>query len=162
MAPLAARAASARVAARRAPIRVTAIEQSLGTRYTVDTLRRLVRRYPGRRFVWLMGADNLTDFYRWRDWRAIARIVPIAVVARPGYDGRLRAVRAMGWLRRFVHPPTHARQWTMWSPPAIVFLRLPPEPSSATAIRAVDPDWHARRSARRQPLRDMVTHRLIR
>ena len=161
MAPLAVRAASARRAARRAPIRVTAIERALGTRYTVDTLRKLVARYPGRRFVWLMGADNLADFHRWRDWRSIARIVPIAVIARPGYDGRLRAIRAMGWLRRFVHPPTHARQWTQWSPPAIVFLRLPPDSSSATAIRAADPDWHARRSARR-PVRDTVTHHLIR
>src|SRR3989337_1713762 len=46
-------------AARRAPIRPTAIEPRLGTRYTVDTLRELVRRYPNRRFIWLMGADNL-------------------------------------------------------------------------------------------------------
>lgn len=162
MAPLSARAASALAAARRARIRVTAIERDMGTRYTVDTLRRLVARFPKRRFVWLMGSDNLAEYHRWRDWRGIARIVPIAIIARQGYDGHLRAVRAMGWLRRFVHPPTHARQWTMWSPPAIVFLRLPPDPNSATAIRAADPDWHARRSARRQPVRDTVTHRLIR
>jgi len=171
MAPLPARAASARAAARRSPIRVTAIEQRLGTRYTADTLRRLIARYPRRRFVWLMGADNLRDFHRWRDWRGIAAIVPIAIVARPGYDRRLRAVRVMGWLRRFVHPPRQAREWTQWSPPAILFLRLPPDTSSATAIRAADPDWHASRfasdhssarSAPRHQVRDMLTHRLIR
>ena len=55
MAPLAARVRSARREARGAPIRVTAIERELGTRYTIDTLRALKRRYPKRRFVWLMG-----------------------------------------------------------------------------------------------------------
>ena len=76
MAPLSARVGAAREAARRAPIRVTAIEREFGTRFTVDTLKRLVRRYPRRRFVWLMGADNLAQFDRWKDWRAIARLMP--------------------------------------------------------------------------------------
>ncbi|MGI4949349.1 MAG: nicotinate (nicotinamide) nucleotide adenylyltransferase, partial [Janthinobacterium lividum] len=76
MAPLAARLASARRQARRAPIRATDVETRLGTRYTVDTLRALVRRYPRTRFVWLMGEDNLAQFHRWRDWRGIARTVP--------------------------------------------------------------------------------------
>jgi len=49
MAPLAARMASARRVARHAPIRVTAIERDLHTRYTVQTLSFLVRRYPKRR-----------------------------------------------------------------------------------------------------------------
>ena len=41
MAPLSARVRSAMVQAKRAPIRVTAIERELGTRYTVDTLAAL-------------------------------------------------------------------------------------------------------------------------
>ena len=43
MAPLAARFASALDMARRAPIRVTAIERELGTVYTAETLAKLVR-----------------------------------------------------------------------------------------------------------------------
>jgi nicotinic acid mononucleotide adenylyltransferase len=81
-----ARLASARKMARRAPIRATAIEAQMGTRYTIDTLRKLVRRYPNRRFIWIMGADNVANFTRWRRWRDIARLMPIAVIARPGYD----------------------------------------------------------------------------
>ena len=112
MAPLAARLASARGMARGAPIRASAIERELGTRYTVDTLRALVRRYPDRRFVWLMGADNLAQFHRWRDWRRIAALVPIAVVTRPGYGGAALKAPAWGWLRRFVRPAAMARNWT--------------------------------------------------
>lgn len=160
MAPLPARAASAQAQARRAPIRVTAIEREFGTRYTVDTLRRLIARHPRRRFIWLMGADNLATFHRWRDWRGIARLVPIAVIGRPGYMGGVRAVRVMGWLRWFVHPPERAKQWTTWSPPAILLLRLPPDPRSATAVRAADPHWH--RSAARRFTRDGLTRCTIR
>lgn len=159
MAPLAARLASARRAARRAPIRATAIERSLGTRYTVDTLTALVRRYPKMRFIWLMGADNLGEFHRWRDWRKIARLVPIAVIARPGYDGVTRTVRVMGWLRGFVRPARHARYWTKWRPPALVLLRFRPDPNSATRLRRADPLWHRRHTGR--AMRDGVTRRLI-
>lgn len=153
MAPFEVRLASARVMARRAPIRVSDFEARAGTRFTIDTLASLLSRHPRHRFVWLMGADTVAQFHHWKSWRNIARRIPIAVVARPGYDGPARAARAMGWLRRFVHPSSQARQWTQWSAPAILFLRLPPDRTSATAIRAHDPDWHRQpfKAARRLP-----------
>jgi nicotinate-nucleotide adenylyltransferase len=159
MAPLATRLVSAQRTARRARVRPTAIETELGTRYTIDTLRALVRRYPRRRFVWLMGADNLAQFHRWRDWRNIARTMPIAVVTRPGYYARALKAPAMGWLRRFVRPAAEARHWTRWSLPSLVLLRLPPDPTSATALRAADPDWHESimKSFHPKAVRDGVT-----
>ena len=164
MAPLAARLASARLMARRAPIRATAIERQLGTRYTVDTLAALVRLYPKRRFIWLMGGDNLAQFHRWRDWRRIAALVPIAVIARPGYAGEALAAPAMAWLRRFVRPAAGAKDWTDWSLPSLVLLSLPPDPTSATALRAAAPRWHeaVMKSSQNRSARDSVTRRPIR
>jgi len=156
MAPLPSRFASARAQARCAPIRVTALERELGTRYTVDTLKRLQRRWPKRRFVWLMGSDNLVQFSRWKDWRGIARIMPIAVIARPGYDGAAVASPAMAWLRRFRKPAAGLRIRKEWSAPALVLLRFDPDPRSATAIRQADPHWASRFPA--IGLRDGVTH----
>jgi nicotinate-nucleotide adenylyltransferase len=144
MAPFAARFASAQAMARHAPIRASAIELKLGTRYTVDTVRALTRLYPNKRFIWLMGADNLAQFDQWRDWRQIAREVPIAVVARPGYDGAARAAPAMGWLRRFIRPACQAKNWTKWRLPALVLLRFRPDPTSATRLRMADPAWQRR------------------
>lgn len=146
MAPLAARLASARAMAARAPIRATDLEARLGTRYTVDTATTIVRRHPKRRFIWLMGADNLAQFHQWRDWRTIARTLPIAVIARPGYDDDALADPAMGWLRRFQRPVRQASDWTEWSVPALVLLRFRPDPTSATRLRAADPAWHMRLS----------------
>lgn len=164
MAPLAARYASARRQSRNARIRVTAIERELGTRYTADTLRALRRRYPKRRFVWLMGADNLAQFHKWKDWRAIARYMPIAVIARPGYDDAAIASPAMAWLRRFRKPPSSLRDPERWSAPALVTLRFDPDARSATALRQADPDWArtiGMRDSRDLTIRDAVTHRPI-
>jgi nicotinate-nucleotide adenylyltransferase len=144
MAPLAVRLASARLMARQAPIRVSAIEVRLGTRYTVDTVDKLNRFYPKKRFIWLMGADNLVQFDQWRGWRKIAREVPIAVIARPGYDARAHAAPAMGWLRRFIRPAHQAKSWTKWRMPALVLLRFRPDPTSATRLRKADPAWQRR------------------
>ena len=159
MAPLPARLASAVRQSRRAPIRATAIERRLGSRYTVDTLRALVRRYPKRRFVWLMGSDNLAQFHRWKDWRAIARTMPIAVIARPGYDGAAVASPAMAWLRRYRVDAASFRSRGRWSAPALVYLRFDPDARSATAIRADNPNWAGAYEGR--PIRDQVTHQLI-
>ena len=142
MAPFATRFASARRMARGAPIRASDFEARLGTRFTIDTLRALQCRHPRHRFIWLMGSDTVAQFHHWKSWRNIVRRLPIAVIARPGYDGPARAARAMGWLRRFVRPSSQARKWTEWSAPAILLLRLPPDPTSATALRALDPNWH--------------------
>ena len=78
------RIAAARALANHPRIKVTGIEASLGTTYTADTLRKLQERLPGVRLVWMMGADNLASFHRWRDWQGIAADVPIAVFNRPG------------------------------------------------------------------------------
>jgi nicotinate-nucleotide adenylyltransferase len=148
MASFEARFASAKRMARGARIRVSDFEQWERTRYTIDTVRLLKRRHPEHRFIWLLGSDTLPNFHKWRDWRGLAREVPIAVIPRPGYDHPALAVRAMGWLGRFVRPPNQAKYWTEWSAPAIVLLRLPRDLTSATAIRARDPNWH-----RREPVR---------
>ena len=156
MAPLAARLASARKAARRARIVPTAIERELGTRYTLDTLRALRRRYPKVQFVWLMGSDNLAQFHRWRSWRMIARTMPIAVIARPGYEGSALTSPAGAWLGRYRRPPAMLNTRAGWSAPALIYLRFDPDPRSATALRSADPAWAHRLAG--LPQRDPLTH----
>lgn len=143
MAPLGARLASAQQMSRGAPIKATAIERTMATRYTADTLRQLVRRYPKHRFIWIMGADNLENFHRWRQWREIARIMPIAVIARPGYMQGAIASPAMAWFGRFVRPRNQSVHWTRWSTPALVILRYRSDPRSASDIRCNTPNWHS-------------------
>ena len=159
MAPLVARFRSAEAQAKNARIRVTAIESSLGSPYTIDTLRTLEQRWPKHRFVWIMGADNLVQFAHWKNWRGIARTMPIAVIARPGYDDDALASPAMAWLRRYRTDPARFRNRGEWSAPALIELRFDPDPRSATAIRRADPQWASRSVG--PPPRDQVTRNLI-
>ncbi|AUW57661.1 nicotinate-nucleotide adenylyltransferase [Sphingobium sp. SCG-1] len=159
MASLRARFASAQAQARRAPIRPTTIEAQLGTRYTVDTLKALTRRYPQNDFIWLMGGDNLRQFGQWKDWRGIAHIMPIAVIARPGYNEAAYGSVAMAWLRRFVRPARQSSHWTDWRPPALVLLRFRPDPRSATLLRQADPLWHRELDMKR--VRDSLTRKMV-
>ena len=156
MAPLAARLASASVEARRARIVPTAIERELGTRFTLDTLRKLRARYPNVEFIWLMGSDNLAQFHRWRSWREIARTMPIAVIARPGYESAALASPAGAWLGRYRRPSASFNTRAGWSAPALIYLRFDPDPRSATALRSADPQWARRFSGLAQ--RDRLTH----
>jgi nicotinate-nucleotide adenylyltransferase len=133
MAPLPDRLAQVRLLTRRAPrIRVTGIEACLNTRYTIDTIIRLERRFPQLRFVWLMGSDNLVTFHRWRKWQELAKRIPIAVVMRPGTTlAPLKAKAA----RRFPARIRSERRLADAHPPALVVLDARRSPASATAIR---------------------------
>lgn len=67
-------------------IRVSDIEQRMHTRYTIDSLRKLKRRFPRVSFVWLMGADNLATIHRWQEWEKIFALVPILVLDRSPFS----------------------------------------------------------------------------
>lgn len=165
MAPLRARLLSAKAQARRARIIPTAIETQLRTRYTVDTLRALKNRYKARQFVWLMGSDNLAQFHLWKDWRTIARELPIAVIARPGYTGEAMTSPAMAWLRRYqVSVPEFRKMGRQGfrRAPALVLLRFDPDHRSATAIRRGNGDWAAQFDpSTTAALRDRLTFRPV-
>ena len=135
MAPLSRRLAGAQAVAAHPRIRVTAVEGKLGTRYTADTLHRLRLHYPRLRFVWLMGADNLSQIRYWDRWQEIASTMPIAVLDRPGYN--LTAPQSLGarWLSRHRLKQSEAAALADAPPPAFLLLKSKLNPLSATAIR---------------------------
>jgi nicotinate-nucleotide adenylyltransferase len=141
MAPLDKRLAHARTMAVGLPIRVMALEAALGTRYTVDTLTALKRRWPKVRFVWLMGADNLASFHRWRAWPRIMKLVPVAIFDRPRYSETGPRAKMALRFRAARHPERAARLLPDQAPPAWVFIHNPRHAQSATAIRAQGGGW---------------------
>jgi len=115
---------------------VSDLESRLGTRYTVHTLRRLKRLAPNARFVWIMGADNLRDFHRWKSWREIASLVPIIVIARPGANPKAGLSRFAQQFGRFRLPQSAARTLARAKPPCWVYISAPLDPVSSTELRA--------------------------
>lgn len=136
MAPLKDRMASAKaVSAGDRRIKPTDIELRLGTTFTAETLRNLVRRHPNLRFVWLMGSDNLIQIPRWRDWNKIFMLVPIAVFTRPTYDSKALSGKAAQRYRRYRLPLSAVGRLARSRPPVWTFVNFRRHPASATAIR---------------------------
>jgi nicotinate-nucleotide adenylyltransferase len=134
-APLARRLARARDVARTGYITVTDLEARLQARYSIDTVRFLTGRFPGARFVWIMGADNLEIFHRWRGWREIAVRMPIAVIDRPGAGPNASAAPAARRLAAHRWPEEKAHGLADLAPPAWVLVHGPMSPLSSTTIR---------------------------
>jgi len=135
MAPLAMRLASAGAIADGRRVVATAIEARLHTRFTFDTLRALQVRFPLVRFVWLMGADNLLQLPRWQHWTEIVRLMPFAVIPRPGYNRRALAGQAAVRLRPAFRAPHQAPALTAMPTPAWTFLPVRQNALSATELR---------------------------
>ncbi|MBI3440124.1 MAG: nicotinate (nicotinamide) nucleotide adenylyltransferase [Proteobacteria bacterium] len=97
---------SAQKAARGSKMIVTDIEKRLRCGYTFETLRELKRLYPGLDFFLVMGADNLANFRKWKNWREVAEAIPVVIVPRPGAGARERLEAPKDWifLNARLHP----------------------------------------------------------
>ncbi len=137
MAPFAERLAGARAISDHPRILATDIEARMGSQFTADTLARLTVRFVDCRFVWLMGADNLAQIHRWRDWEEIFRLLPIAVFDRPTYTYRALAAVAARRFGRCRVPEAALGSLPRRPAPAWVFVHHRLNPISATSIRAL-------------------------
>ncbi|MFL4468881.1 nicotinate-nucleotide adenylyltransferase [Tateyamaria armeniaca] len=135
-APLERRMARARTVMQDPRVTVTDIEAHLGTRYTAQTLAALMARYPGVRFVWLMGADNLAQLHHWQDWEWIMERVPVGVLARPGDRISARMSRAARLYAQYRISGRASHMLSRVEAPAWCFVNVAMSGQSSSAIRA--------------------------
>lgn len=136
LAPLADRVSAARILLADPRVKVTGFEAAHGFTYSWQTIRFLTTALPDRRFVWIMGADNLVDFHRWERWRDIAAMVPMAIYVRPGSGRRAPISQAASALARWRIDEDDAGRLASLPPPAWVYLHGRQSPLSSSAIRA--------------------------
>jgi nicotinate-nucleotide adenylyltransferase len=142
MAKLDQRIEKARKVATNPNIIVTDIERKLGTQYTSDTLPALQRIFPENSFVWLMGADNLTQIEHWHRWKTIFLTLPVAIFARPTYSNDAENAKSVKQFAPYQLIESDALTLVDMKPPAWIFLKTPLNPESATEIRSrTNGDW---------------------
>lgn len=136
LAAYAERLASARaVAAGHARVRVREDERYFGTSYTIDLLHMLQQHHPRTRFVWLMGADNLDSFHRWKGWKDIFATVPVAVFDRAPFSHVApRSKAALCFSSRRIKGGKTARLACL-APPAWALFYMRRHPESSTYLR---------------------------
>jgi nicotinate-nucleotide adenylyltransferase len=133
--PIAERIEAATALADHPRIDVTGLESVIGTKYSCDTIRWLLNEAPGAHFVWVMGADNLKDFHRWKNWRDIFLMLPVAVVDRGGLSLKAASGPAAISFARARIPESRAATLPALTPPAWVYLHGVKSDLSSTAIR---------------------------
>jgi len=117
-------------------MRVSDVERQYGTQYTIDLLTTLKLRQAHLNFVFIMGADNLLQLPKWRDWRRIMEIIPVAVIARPSSPIKARLGQAAQQYRYARIAEDHAHSLKHATAPAWSYLTLPLDKRSSSAIRA--------------------------
>lgn len=135
-APLDDRMAAARAIMQHPKVEISDFEARAGTRFTAETLAALIKAYPGARFVWLMGADNLVQLPQWQDWERIMDTVPIGVLARPGDRIRARNSKAARVYAAARIRGRESLKLARAEAPAWCFVNVPMSDESSSAIRA--------------------------
>ena len=115
---------------------VSDIESRLSTYFTVETLRKLYRLYPGVRFIWLMGADNLVNFHKWDEWTWIMENIPVGVMARPGEQVRAGLSQTAKRYQKFRVKASQAAAIPFMTAPAWSLLGGPMQDLSSSEIRS--------------------------
>ena len=135
MAPYDVRVDSACAIASDKRIIISHFEQEHNLRYTADTLRALREAHPEHRFTWLMGADNLAGFHRWKEWQAIFEENPVAIFDRVPFSHQALRCKTAKRFEKYRLPQRLAPTLTQYESPAWVYLHLRRHPLSATQLR---------------------------
>ena len=114
-------------------IRAQAVEMSLGTIYTYDTIKKLKLMLPRVNFIWIMGADNLLDMHKWYKWKKIFYLCPIIVVNRPNYLYKALSSKASKY---FWHAKADINRFPIKNKlPSWSFFYIKPNYDSSTNLR---------------------------
>ena len=116
-------------------IKVLEIQDLSKNTYTVDLLEYLFKKFPHKKFIWLMGADNLFSFHLWRDWKKIFYNIPIAIFDRPSYSLNITKSKALNYFKKKRIKNKLSRQFKYMKPPKWIFVNGFVHPQSSTKIR---------------------------
>lgn len=116
-------------------IRIDSVENKYKNNFTANTLKNIINRYKGTKFIWLMGADNLDEFHKWYQWQTIYSIIPIAVFDREYYS--YSVFNSIAGKRYFnkLHKTKNSQSIFKSKLPSWRFLRIHKNSLSSTKIR---------------------------
>ena len=115
-------------------IKVKFYEDIIKSNKTIDLINYL-KKNDGIEIYFLMGADNLSQFNKWKSWKEITLLVPIAVIARPGYGLKSQLSPTARYLSDHRVPEHKAHTLKYESPPTWTFITPPLNKNSSSTIR---------------------------
>ena len=116
-------------------IKVLEIQDLSKNIYTIDLLEYLFKKFPQKRFIWLMGADTLVNFHLWRDWKKIFYNIPIAIFDRPSYSLNISKTKTILYFKGDRINSKLSKDLKFMRPPKWLFVTGLTNPQSSTKIR---------------------------
>ena len=114
---------------------ISHVEKQMNIQYSIQMIKALKVRNPNTKFIFLIGADNLSQFTKWKSWKEIISLVPIAVVARPGYSLKSQLSPTARFMSNHRLPEHKAHILKYHSPPMWTFITPPLNKNSSSTIR---------------------------
>ena len=62
------------------------IDSGKDTNYSIETAKYFVNKYPEDKFYYLIGADHVNAFHKWKEAKQLSEIVQIIFFKRPGIE----------------------------------------------------------------------------
>ena len=103
---------------------------------TYELVIYLKKKFPKKKFIWLMGVDNLEKFHLWKNWRKIFYNIPIAIFDRPFYSLNIVKSKALGFFRNKRIKTKTSLIFKKLNPPRWIFLYGMTSLKSSSKIRS--------------------------
>ena len=67
-------------------IQVIHLDKRVNSSRSINIINYLVNRKKLKNIYFIIGADNLINFHKWKDWKRIVKLTKLIVFSRRGYD----------------------------------------------------------------------------
>ena len=67
-------------------IQVIHLDKRVNSSRSINIINYLVNRKKLKNIYFIIGADNLINFHKWKDWKKIVKLTKLIVFSRMGYD----------------------------------------------------------------------------
>ena len=67
-------------------IQVIHLDKRVNSSRSINIINYLVNRKKLKNIHFIIGADNLINFHKWKDWKKIVKLTKLIVFSRKGYD----------------------------------------------------------------------------
>ena len=67
-------------------IQVIHLDKRVNSSRSINIINYLVNRKKLKKIYFIIGADNLINFHKWKDWKRIVKLTNLIVFSRKGYD----------------------------------------------------------------------------
>ena len=105
--------------------------------YAIDTILYIQNKFKNKKFIWLMGTDNLKNLHEWKEWKKIFYNIPIAIFDRPSYHLNITKSKALSFFRKARIKNNFFIKATNLIPPKWIFVSGMKNNQSSSYLRKI-------------------------